>query len=289
MKFTLNKQTLTVIAACLMTFALSACGGGGNNTAGSSEQSAAGTEVSDESAANTDANTDKNTDSSTDINLDKLNDAADSIKNLDIDTDIKIGGNAEAEDKTDSADKNDKDTAENSAKEPEGEKTVYSYADVYRSGDDLTVVPNGGMNASAVLYGGKDLKGLLDYIDSDVLEESRVINRDFFYDILATMLVDKKLSSDPELLEKHMIMALALANNFYNMNVDIKDCYLDANNALNYHYNLTAYGKDDIWIVNYGDRTVFMNNGKTEYHSDMFKDEYLAVWLMAVDDYYGIR
>jgi hypothetical protein len=32
-----------------------------------------------------------------------------------------------------------------------------------------------------------------------------------------------------------------------------------------------------------------MNDGATEYVSEMFKDEYLAVWLMAIEDYYGIR
>ena len=32
-----------------------------------------------------------------------------------------------------------------------------------------------------------------------------------------------------------------------------------------------------------------MNNGGTEYVSDMFKDEYLAVWLMAVDEYFGLN
>ena len=32
-----------------------------------------------------------------------------------------------------------------------------------------------------------------------------------------------------------------------------------------------------------------MNDGKTEYVSDLFKDEYLAVWLMAIEEYYGIK
>ena len=28
------------------------------------------------------------------------------------------------------------------------------------------------------------------------------------------------------------------------------------------------------------------DHGATEYHSDMFKDDYLAVWLVAIEDYY---
>jgi hypothetical protein len=31
-----------------------------------------------------------------------------------------------------------------------------------------------------------------------------------------------------------------------------------------------------------------MNDGKTEYVSGMFKDEYLAVWMVAIEDYYGL-
>ena len=73
------------------------------------------------------------------------------------------------------------------------------------------------------------------------------------------------------------------------MDVKINDCYLNANNASEYHYHVTAAGKDDTWIADYVDRTFYFNDGKTVYSSDMFKDEYLAVWLMAIDDYYGFR
>ena len=156
---------------------------------------------------------------------------------------------------------------------------MYSYADVYRDGNSLTVIPNGGLNGFTVLYSDKDLDGLLDYVDSTVLEEGRTINRDMFYKLLSTMLVDKDLaSSDNDYIEKNMIMALAMANNFHDTPVDIKECHLDANNAADYVYKVNVYGKDDTWIVNYANRTVFWNDGATEYSSDMFKDEYLAYW-----------
>ncbi len=84
-------------------------------------------------------------------------------------------------------------------------------------------------------------------------------------------------------------MALAMGNGFHDTDVKIKDCYLDANNAAEYHYNVTAFGKDDTWIVNYGKRTIYFNNGSTEYSSDMFKDEYLAVWIVAIEEYYEVN
>ena len=103
------------------------------------------------------------------------------------------------------------------------------------------------------------------------------------------MLVDKELSSDINSIEKNIIMALAMANNFYDADVKIKECYLDANNAAEYHYKLSAYGKDDTWLVNYGKRTIYFNDGATEYSSDMFKDEYLALWMTAFEEYYGVK
>ena len=217
----------------------------------------------------------------TDIDLDALSKSVDSIKDLNLTADLNSD-----------KDSNDTDASEEESEttnEPKGEKTVYTYVDVYRDVDDLVLIPNGGMNPSTELFAGKDLNEFLDYVDSTVLEPGRKINRDLFYDLMATMLVDKQYSSDPTYIEKYMIMALAVSNNFYNTPIKINECDLDANNATDYWYKLTAYEKDDTWVVNYANRTLYMNNGKTEYVSEMFKDEYLAVWLMAVDDYFGLN
>lgn len=220
-----------------------------------------------------------------DIDLDSLNKSVESIKNLKFDTDV----NKDSQDKDSKVNaEHPDDTSEGSAASPAGDKTKYSFTDVYRNGNDLTVIPNGGLNASTVLYAGKDLAGFLDFVDSTVLEKGRTINREFFYDMLAIMLVDKDLSSDADTIEKDLIMSLAMANNFHDTDIKINDCHLDANNAADYNYHLTIYGKDDTWVVNYRDRTVYMNSGKTEYVSEMFKDEYLAVWMIAIEDYYGI-
>ena len=231
-------------------------------------------------------NTDSNSDLKTDVDLDSLNESIEAINNLNIDTNVSTGfKNSDAKD-TDTAPADD--ASESTKAEPSGTKTVYSFTDVYADGNDLTIIPNGGLNPQTVLHGGKDLKGFLDYVDSVVLEEGRTINRDFFYDMLAVMMVDKDLSSDEDSIEKNLIMSLAMANNFHDMDVKINDCYLNAANAAEYKYHVTAYGKDDTWVVNYRDRTMYMNDGKTEYVSEMFKDEYLAVWMVAIEDYYGL-
>ena len=220
----------------------------------------------------------------TDIDLDSLDQSAKAIGDLDLDTDVKI----DVPDTTPPSfdDEASSDTGKSSSGEPAGDKTVYSYTDVYRDGNDLTVVPNGGLNGSTVFTGGKDLKGFLDYVDDEVLEKGRTINRDFFYDVLSTMLVDKDLTPDFDAVENNMLMALAIANEFHDTDVRINDCYLDANNASEYHYHVTVYGEENTWIVDYGKRTMYLNDGATEYSSTMFDNENLAVWMTAIELYY---
>ena len=218
-------------------------------------------------------------DPDTDIDLDKLNKAVESMKDLDLTKDIEGGSGTGTETGT---------TADEAAdvQEPQGDIRKYTFADVADGGNKVTVTPNGGMNSSTVLANGKDLGGFLDYVDDVVLEKGRTINRDLFYEILATMLVDESSLADFDEVQKNMIMALALANNFHDTDVKINSCDFKEGNYSDYHYNVTAYGKDDIWLVSYAKRTVYFNDGKTEYVSTMFNDEYLAAWMVAVDEYY---
>ncbi|MCR5507320.1 MAG: hypothetical protein K6F34_01400 [Lachnospiraceae bacterium] len=237
-------------------------------------------------------------DDAADIDLDGLKEAAEKIGDLDLggNSGIDHGGQDGLGDDFGDDDLDDNDSDEDDSEDAgdkdgqgAGDLIKYSYADVYKNGNDLRVVPNGGLNGSTVLMKGKDLEGLLDYVESKVLEPGRTINRDFFYGQLAVMLVDEDMMSDTGYVEKSIMMALAVANNFHDTPVTIRECSLDAGHASDYHYEVTAYGKDDTWIIDYEARTVYFNNGKTEYSSDMFKDDYLAVWFVAIEDYYGIK
>ena len=284
MKSYLKSQNAVFVAAAILMAAMSLTGckgiipGTGNlNNSGevstSSETSGStDTDTDTDTDTATDTTTDTGSDTDTDINFNALDKSVEAINNLTFDTNVSTGSK-------------DGDTAKT---DPSGEKTVYSFCDVYADGNDLTIIPNGGLNSRTALLRGKDLNGFLDYVDSEVLEKGRNINRDFFYDMLAVMLVDKDLSSDEISIEKNIIMSLAMANKFYDTDVKINDCYINAANAAEYRYHVTAYGKDDTWVVNYRDRTMYMNDGKTEYVSEMFEDENLAVWMVAIEDYYGI-
>ena len=122
-----------------------------------------------------------------------------------------------------------------------------------------------------------------------MLEKGRKINRDLFYELLAIMLVDKDLSPDFKANEMNIVMSLAMANDFYDSDVKIDTCDLKADNASEYRYHVDYEGNENIWVVDYGKRTVYFNDGATEYSSDMFKDDYLAVWLVALEEYYGVK
>lgn len=303
MKTYLKTRNAAAVAAVILMAAMSLTGCGRKAASKVSDSTDIKTDVNVD--ANTDTNTDTkndmnldiNVDTNTDIDIEALNKSVDSIKNLEFDTNVSTDSKSDGTGTDTDADAapesdytgNDTGSDTTQAAEPSGKKTVYSFTDAYVDGNDITIIPNGGMNPQTVLYGGKDLEGFLDYVDSDVLEKGRKINRDFFYDMLAIMMVDKDLSSDEQSIENNLIMSLAMANNFHDMDVKINDCYLDANNAAEYRYHVTAYDKDDTWVINYRDRTMYMNDGKTEYVSEMFKNEYLAVWMVAIEDYYGLE
>ncbi|MBR5406283.1 MAG: hypothetical protein IK111_01450, partial [Lachnospiraceae bacterium] len=243
MNMYLRSRKAAFISAAILTAAMSltGCKGDGPSTSIMDDSN----ELS--SFSDNSGSSDTGNDINADIDLEALNNSVEAIKDLKFDTGAGTSADTNSEGDTAPAD----DSSDNTNAEPSGEKTVYSFTDVYADGNDLTVIPNGGMNASTILYAGKDLKGFLDYIDSDVLEKGRTINRDFFYDMLAVMMVDKDLSSDPDSIEKNLIMSLAMANNFHDTDVTINDCYLNAANAAEYRYHVTAYGKDDTWVVNY--------------------------------------
>ncbi len=292
-----GKRILTIMLTLMMGAALIACGGG--NSSGDDLPADAYEDDAEKQDKEKDDKTDVSdvsdvSDVKGDIDFDALNDSIDSLKNLDLTSDLNSNSTSASDSTT--ADAKDSEItdadalAQNAdADEPKGDKTMYSYTDVYRDGNDLTVIPNGGLSASTALFNNKDLGGFLDYVDSTVLEQGRTINRDLFYDLLAIMLVDKELGAGQSYIEKNMVMALAVANDMHDSDVRIESCYLDANNAAEYKYKVKAYGKDDTWTVNYQNRSFYMNNGATEYSSDMFKDSNLAVWMVAIEEYYGLQ
>lgn len=165
----------------------------------------------------------------------------------------------------------------------------YEFVDVKYGTNSTTVIPNGKLNGSTALFFGKDVKGLCDYVDNEVLEKGRTINRDMLYDLLSVFFVDPEFYSDEEFddMEMNLVYALATANNFHDMKVKINSAEFDNSKQSEYKFHVTAEGKEDIWIIDLKKHTVFFNDGATEYTSDMYDQNNLAVWMTAVEQYFG--
>lgn len=164
----------------------------------------------------------------------------------------------------------------------------YLFATYENDGDNVIIRPKKvGADASTVLMKGKDLEGLLDYVDNDVLESGRYINRDFFYDLVSVNIVDPELYPDESTLGFELVKCLTIANEFYTTDARVDHLTLPSGQPSLYRYDVKVYGKTDVWDIDFGTQTMYMNDGKTEYKSTMLDNETLSVWMVAVENYYG--
>ena len=135
---------------------------------------------------------------------------------------------------------------------------VYEYVNVKIDGTNLIVIPNGTVNDDTVIYNEKTLGALCDYIDSNVLDSGRTINRKFLYGLVSTQVIDPKMMSSYEQFNRTMIY-------------------------------VTAEGKDDSWILDGHEKKFYLNGGSTEYTSSMFDSQTLAVWSFVLDDFFEVK
>ena len=164
----------------------------------------------------------------------------------------------------------------------------YAFVHVKFDGTNTIVIPNGTVNDDTVLYNDKTLGGLCDYIDSEVLEDGRTINRDFLYGLVAVEIVDPKLFASYEPFSMAMIYSLTIANEFYGTDVSLTDMILDSTENTKQSFEVVAEGKEDTWILDGHEKKFYLNNGSTEYTSTMFDAETMAVWSIVLDEYFGV-
>lgn len=165
----------------------------------------------------------------------------------------------------------------------------YSFAGVAYGEKALYVVPSGYVNDNTVLRDGKTAGEFADFIDNEVLEDGRVINRKLLYDLISVYLVDPSLSNDPGTFAKSMIYLTTFANQFYEMDVDIEAMSVPFTEQNRYRFKVKSYGNDDIWIADPTNNEFYFNNGKTEYSSSMYDDYTLTLWLTAVEVFFGME
>ena len=166
---------------------------------------------------------------------------------------------------------------------------VYAFVNVKYEGNNLVVIPNGTVNDDTVLYNGKTLGGLCDYIDSKVLEDGRTINRKFLYGLTSVQIVDPQLMTAYEQFQRAMIYCLTIANEFYSVDVTLNDLILDSTNNTRQVFDVVAEGKEDSWILDGHENKFYLNGGNTEYESTMFDAETMAVWSIVLDEYFEVE
>ena len=164
----------------------------------------------------------------------------------------------------------------------------YSFANVAYGEKALFVVPSGNVNDHTVLRNGKTAGEFADFVDNDVLEDGRKVNRELFYDLISVYLVDPTLSTDDGTFEKSMVYLTTFANQFYNMDVSVEAMSVPFTEQDRYRFKVKSYGNDDIWIADPNNNIFYFNNGNTEYNSSMYDESTLSLWLIAVDVFFGI-
>ncbi len=170
----------------------------------------------------------------------------------------------------------------------------YRYAYAYYYDDCVSLEGRDVLKDSTVIFGGRTLGDFCDYIDNNVLEKGRTIDRELLYDLLEVHMVDPDLISDnEEYFEQSMMYCLTFANEFANLDMEVESCtyYLDEPSV--YYYEVEAQDKEDTWIVDYSEKTVYMGGGDREYKSvgdySMFSDNTLSIYLTAIDEFFGIE
>ncbi len=167
------------------------------------------------------------------------------------------------------------------------EKTEYQYATLEYTDDGMILTPNGGLTDDTVIYNGKTFGEYVDFIDNEVLEKGRTINKEFLRDLLAINLVDPSFTNDFDSIAPSIMFCTTVANDLHEMDIDVHSCEIKQSSPNVFLLSLTAEGTEDIWHCDFENRTFCFNDGNTEYNSTMFDDETLNLWNFAVNDFFG--
>lgn len=283
------RRSISILISLALVFSLAGCGSTGSKTS----QEPAAAQESAPAEADADADAEAGAETETDA-------AAEAAAKPETDAAAEAGAQAEtsaADDEllTEAASLAATDGALAAAPEAPGTAgeeeydAVYAFVNVKYEGNGLVVIPNGTVNDDTVLYNGKTLGGLCDYIDSKVLEDGRTINRKFLYGLTSVQIVDPQLMTAYEQFQRAMIYCLTIANEFYSVDVTLNDLILDSTNNTRQVFDVVAEGKEDAWILDGHENKFYLNGGNTEYESTMFDAETMAVWSIVLDEYFEVE
>ncbi len=194
----------------------------------------------------------------------------------------------------DAAEDNAEDIAEDIVEELPADLDIieYEYSNVADTGDKFVVMKNNVINDDTVMYNGKTMGGLCDYLDSNVVAEGRAIDRDKFYELAELHCIDPSFCEDEEAFLQAMVLAVNLAYEFDDMPVEYTTLTYDKADFSVYYYNVKLPGGEETWSIDYTNSQIYQNNGNTQYNSHgeygFFTDKKYALWELAISEYFGI-
>lgn len=293
------KKSISILISLTLVFSLAACSNTGSST--SSEPAAAQESAPSDAEAEDTADTEAEKDAAAEAVVEPETDAAAEAV-VEPETDAAAEADAQAETSaaddellTEAATLAATDGALGAAPEAPGSTgeeeydAMYAFVNVKYEGTNIVVIPNGTVNDDTVLYNGKTLGALCDYIDTEVLEEGRTINRKFLYGLTSVQIVDPQLMTAYEQFQQAMIYCLTIANEFYSVDVTLNNLVLDTTNNTKQVFHVVAAGKEDSWILDGHEKKFYLNGGSTEYESTMFDAETMAVWSVVLDTFFEVE
>ena len=180
--------------------------------------------------------------------------------------------------------------------DPDYSYDEYSYATAVVYDDCMYLEGKGVINDNTVIYTDKTIGGFCDYVEKEVLEDGRKLDRRLLYSLLEVHLVDDsyyKGDNNAAYFEQTMMYCMMFANEFPDMNMKLDSCMYYTDEPTTYYYVLDIGEKSDTWTVDYNKKEIYMNDGKTEYKSageySMFSDKTKMTWMIAIDKYFGIQ
>lgn len=216
---------------------------------------------------------------------------------------IIVMDDTEESDATESANEastNDESTAEASVAAREDEKTenedtaagtekAYEWASIKYTDDGMIIMPNGNLTDDTVIYNDKTFGEYVDYVNSEVLETNRTINKEFLRALLAINIVDPQFITDFDQLDTTMMFCSTIANDFHDTNVEVHYAEIKALSPGTQMLSLHSEDKPDIWYVDLQNKKFYFNQGNTEYTSSMFQDKTLTIWDVVIHEFFGVE
>jgi hypothetical protein len=171
--------------------------------------------------------------------------------------------------------------------------TSYAFAYVYDMDGTVLIRPNGLVKDNTVVWNGKTVGGLCDFIDENILQGGKKIDRKLLYDMISIHIVDPSIVPDDQTFVILMKYCLTVSNEFSGVDTRMESASFNKSIPNTYDYNVVVGDKASTWTIDYDNFKITLNNGETVYNpvgeNGMFSEQTMTLWINVIDYYFGIQ